>query len=338
MSFRYRVGIDTLNYIEHYEWITPFRDISIKDIFTQFEPLNTLIRSIAKNISSDFVIYQILHVVILNTLIARFILRNTRHILWALFFYFILAALYFNTEIMRESLAVAVFINGYKYIEKKQWLKYYLCAFIALGFHTSALIVFIVPLIRWVRFNAIFVVITVCSCLFLVKFNDTLTLLALYLSPEAALKLGYYLEADGFNINGIIVLLAGNTFFPLVAMIGSKLLKIDFKYENMVVVGIILGVCSAIQNIIFGRLTNYFIFFYIILFAEVLPVLFKSYLRQVGACAMCAFLFVTMYVNYFIDIDSTPSVTRQYTRWYPYSSIISKEKSQIREFRWLQKF
>lgn len=214
MSVRYRVGIDTLNYMETYWQVEPLNEISLRIIFEQYEPLNYLLKSFAKLFSEDFVIYQTFHVVILNVLIARFILKNTKHILFALFFYFILSALYFNTEILRESLSVAVFINAYGYIKEKKWVQYYLCALIAFGFHTSGLITFIIPFIPKIRINWMFWILLILFIIFLNLFHDQLSIISFFLAQTAQTKIDVYLSNDGLNFFGLASSLIRNFLFP----------------------------------------------------------------------------------------------------------------------------
>lgn len=331
MAFRYRVGIDTLNYMVGYESVEEFGRTSFKEIFEQFEPLNVLLRSLAKSISDDFVVYQIFHVFILNVLIARFIIKHTRHILFALFFYFLLMALYFNTEILRESLAVAVFINAYDYIKQKKWLKYYLCVLIAIGFHTSALITLFIPLVKNFKFNKLFWVILIIFVSILYVFQADLGLLALYLDPDAGEKLEKYLSADRFNINWIIVHSIKNIILPSFIIYIYKKRKKTIEYENMLALYIIIGFGAIFLQIIFSRITNYFVFYYIILLADILPNLRVSKYRLISIFSVSLFCLYIYYTEYFIP--NTNGILR-YSRWYPYHSIITKKTDADRESLW----
>ena len=55
----------------------------------------------------------------------------------------------FNFELMRETIAVAIFLMyGIKYYLSKKWIKYYLIVLLAYSFHPSAMMMFLLPLIR----------------------------------------------------------------------------------------------------------------------------------------------------------------------------------------------
>lgn len=337
MALRYRVGIDTLNYMEGYQWVKPIDKTSFAEIFAQFEPLNVLLRSLAKGISDDFVIYQIFHVVLLNALIARFILKHTKNILFALFFYFLLAALYFNTEILRESLAVAVFINAYDYMKQNKWLKYYACIVVAIGFHTSAIITLLMPLSNMLRLNKLFWICSIVFVLVLIQFQNQLEFIALYLDATAGEKLTRYLNSDRLNINWIISQLISTVFFPLSFLYILKKRKISLEYENMVGLYIVMGLGIIPLQIIFSRFTNYFVFFYILLLAEVLPQIKLNRFKIVQLMLVNSLIIWILGMDYFKQVNSLNQV-RRLSRWYPYHSIIEKEKDPTREQSWQVEF
>ena len=334
MAFRYRLSLDTINYMEVYHLVKPLNKLSFVEVFEQYEPLNIFLKSLAKNISDEFYVYQIFHSIILNILISRFIVKNTKYVLFALFFYFLLTALYFNAAIMRESLAIAVFINAYSYIEKKKWLRYYLCCFIALGFHTSALITFIIPLFRNLKFNWFYCLGLIVFVGAIGYFQNQLTFVAEYLDPEARRKLLGYLTGDRFNIYWIIVQLINKAAFPFLFFILYKNIKRSFKYESMILVNIAMGIGSIFLQIIFQRLANYFIMFYILMLAELLPLYKVSKNRVVLMYVMCFFVFTIFYLYYFKSVDSSKMKDiPQYSSFYPYHSILFKEIDPVRERR-----
>lgn len=326
MAMRYRVGMDTMNYMNYYDSIEPLGSVPFKFYFEQFEPLSYLLRGTARYFSDEFVVYQFLHVVLLNTLIARFILKNTQYILFALFFYFLTSALYFNTEILRESLAVAVFINSYKYIEEKKWLKYYICVLISIGFHTSATFLLIVPLFYKLKFNKVFWVVLVLFVVLLILFQEKLNLIALYFGDTASGKISGYLSSDTTNLNGKIAAFLRFSLFPILFSYLYKIRQQQFKYANLIVLYVFVGIGSVINYVIFSRIGNYFMFFYIILLAEILPTLKLAKYKYVAICTMIMYCSIVSYAQYIAN--------NIYIRWYPYHSVITKDTDAAREQFW----
>ena len=333
MALRYRVGIDTLNYMRNFEWVLPIERTSLFEIFSQFEPLNVLLRSIAKSFSDDFVFFQILHVFILNTLIARFILRHTQHILFALFFYFLLAGLYFNTEILRESLAVAVFINAFDYLKQKQWLKYYLCTAIAIGFHTSASLTLLIPLVYKIQLNRFFWFVSGVFLVLLFVFQSQLHFIAIFFESTAGDKIIGYLNQDRLNINWMIVQVLNTAAFPIFFLYLNRKTLGKSENENMVGFYIVMGLGTIPVQMIFSRFTNYFVFFYIVMLANLIPLIKTSIFRLIATPSLCLYFAVILYLGYFRRVSSVNEM-KVYSRWYPYHSVFNKVKDPIREANW----
>ncbi|MDR0507769.1 MAG: EpsG family protein, partial [Dysgonamonadaceae bacterium] len=150
-GLRYRVGGDTVGYMSMYDEFPTLFTVEWHIFSTQYQPLWNLYVLTCKTISSDFAFLQFTHAIILNVSLFVFIRKRIRNVFTFIFFYFILFYTLLNFEVLRESLAVAVSLMGFKYWEKKKWLPYYVFALIAYGFHVSAVILFILPFFRYIQ-------------------------------------------------------------------------------------------------------------------------------------------------------------------------------------------
>ncbi len=166
---------------------------------------------------------------------------------------------------------------------------------------------------------------------FIVK--DQLEFITSFFSDEAAVKILEYLESDRLNINWIIAQSITTIIFPSLFLFLYKLRKDNRDIEYMMVMYIIMGIGIIPLKLIFSRFSNYFVFFYILMLAELLPLYKKSILRQIYFVIIFVFCVFTFYLSYFIPVKVFEENTRQYSRWYPYSPIIDKEKYKIRELR-----
>ena len=70
VGLRYRVGSDTLVYIWGYDRLPSWGELNWSEIWSyEFQPLYVLLCAIAKSISPDFTVLQILHAFIINSCI-----------------------------------------------------------------------------------------------------------------------------------------------------------------------------------------------------------------------------------------------------------------------------
>ena len=117
-GFRYRVGIDTLNYMENYSQVPSLADFSWEYFFEgDYEFLYVLLVNISRVFSDSFFSFQFLQVAIVNTVIFRFAIKYSANVYIYIFLYIMMGYLYFNTEILRESIAICCFILSWEYLQ-----------------------------------------------------------------------------------------------------------------------------------------------------------------------------------------------------------------------------
>ena len=291
-GFRYNLGIDSIRYENVYRYQVPLHKLSQDAIDDSRYGIGwMLLQSCARTISSDFSILQLIQSLYVNLIIGYFIYKYSKHPFLALFLYFIFLYPEFMFEILREACAVATYITGWIFFKKKKWIKYYICCSIAVCFHISAIITFLVPIAYAPGMRSIFKVnLRLCWILGLVL------IVGLYLSVKlfdffAALSLlesvqeraATYANIDhqsgvrGASILGFISMGLNRVIYPAIAYIFYiKNRTIDIKeshpLEIMIVFYMIFSIASF-SIMILQRFTNYFAPFVILLLSN------ASYLR-----------------------------------------------------------
>lgn len=153
-AFQYCLGSDTPPYMHEYDK-TQWRDINWGNIISlnnrQFGWL--LLINTCKLISRDYFALKLFQAAILNVAFFLFFKRRTKAIFTCIFFYSIFLYLDLNFNLVRQSIAVAIFLLGYNYYTEKKWLKYYFVAFGAIMFHNSAAILLFLPLLQLIHVN-----------------------------------------------------------------------------------------------------------------------------------------------------------------------------------------
>lgn len=360
-GFRYHIGIDSSRYEV---WYTDMPSIiEIDDFgnqaFSKFAPGYMFSVAFAKIFSSDFIAYQLIHSIYVNIIIFAFFWKNTRNVFLAVLIYFLLFYYLFNCEILRESLAVATFLMGWKYMYNHKWIKYYIFALCSTLFHYSAFItllfpIFFLPKIRNWFYIGKKSIILICVALFmstfiqlyfwdfLLMFNQ-ITVFSEY--TQAYSNSEFYGSAPDLNINGIISNTLKNLLYPLLACLILKT-KIGFKEDEHIkaieimvslffIVSIFMGSIRIIQ-----RFQSYL--FPFIAIAISLPVFSTIKLKlttqktkiyklsySIWAILLLPYFTIITY-SYFSPIDSRASM-REYDKFYPYTSWISKERPPQRE-------
>lgn len=329
-GLRYRVGGDTINYMEGFANIPTISNLQFLDFAdTSYQPLFLLMCVIAKTISSDFVSLQILHAAILNICIFKFIKKHSEGKPFIyLFFYFVLFFHYFNFEIMKESLAIAFFLLNYDNFQNRRWSRYYLLVVVSLGFHLSAAILLLLPLMRWIKLNYFYWIILIFFFLLLKQIQPYLEVLETFEKLDN--KMSIYLneiEQDKLNINWLILQLAQTIFLPIITLLYAKfILKIRLKYEFFICTYIIVGIGVIMFQIVFMRFSNYFLPFYAFFLGYFLVALYKKGVS--GFQRIIVFLLIS--VNIFVYGYNMFS-HGGYKKWIPYYSIFTMQEDSERE-------
>lgn len=334
-GLRYKVGGDTLNYYEHFS-DTPFFLDLFKFDFSEanYEPLWIILQSISKSIINDFVFFQVIHACIVNTIIFWFIKNNTTNQFTAVLLYYCGTFFYFNMEIMRESLAICIFLLAYNSYSSKNWIRFYIYAYFAYLFHSSAVILFLFPLIQSLRFNFKGICVTL---IFLVVSS--------YLSPLIELGLIYskisdkfvlYSETKKLNVFGIISGFLLTCLVPyFFIFFYEKILRFYNKFRNLIFAYFFLAILSlAVQG--FYRFLNYILMFQILFLADFFIDILKkdNDLLRIKILFLSFFLLIILVPKiqyYYRDTSMWAEGTRKYNLYYPYSSVLGKKEYIFRK-------
>lgn len=155
------LGGDKMVYIEYYEempsWFDSWsyvRDYILLDLLKGFMPLwNFLNITVKTFFPNSFVPVQIVHALFVQGAVMWFFATHTRRKYLAVLVFFFYRYFIFNGETMRESIAIAIFLIAFYFYEHRRIRTYYVICCLALGFHFSAIITFVFPLIPRFEFT-----------------------------------------------------------------------------------------------------------------------------------------------------------------------------------------
>jgi hypothetical protein len=225
---------------------------------------------------------------------------------------------------------------------KKKWLKYYIFAIVSFFFHRSATIVLLLPIIRVLGIDKLFVVnkktIFVLIAIFILATAVQSTFLhyifELNIDERISSKAQSYMDSDlggqVLNISGIIGLILTKILYPFIIIIYLKKHNIHFKYESMVFLCFVCAVLS-IPIAIFYRYNNYFALFEIIIIADfsfsylqkkLIAIRLNTYI--IWSLLMTPLVAAQIY-GYYGKVPGTE--LRIYMRYYPYNTVLNPQRN-----------
>ena len=317
MGFRYHVGGDSYNYEVFYDEYPTLANASRFDFLgSEFGILWDIFTIICKTISSEFWIQQILVSAFVNISIFTFFKKHVSKYFTAIFIYIILFMFKYNTEILRSSISVAVFLYAFDYLIKKEWARYYILSFAAILFHYEAVLLLFLPLIHLlknIRINpssAIIMLAIVYSLIIsadvlpfmqsVVAFNDVMSR---KIEVNVA-KVDGIINIYGFLYNFVVY------YFPVCVLIWLRKDRKDI-ITPFLILYIVFGLLSSRFSHITGRLEDYTIFIVILAFVNQLNIELKSFRRLTLKISMILYVVIVFFIQ---TLPIFPLV-------YPYHSI-----------------
>lgn len=332
IGLRYKVGGDTYNYMAFFEYSPDIYDWSFFDL-SAFEPGFRLITSLIKTFFDDIYIYQTILSFLMTFMLMRFIRKNTTYKFLAMLLVYIAMYLYFSTEIIRESLAVTGFLTVYSFWRKKKYLWYYMIVLLLCTLHYSAIICFLIPFANRLKINltfflVLFVFVGFSFALFpIVKYLSGFFVFEKLLRYDNLINVGYGWKGFRFIYFSLLPLYVLNMY--------HNRFKLESKFESIICLQIIFGVGLWIIPVIFQRLINYTIIFYLVSLAEMTGTILRDtnwerkisgpdlHIQRIMARGLLV-LTILAHSTYYIHLDF-------YKLWVPYHSCFDEIEYADRE-------
>lgn len=339
-GLRYRLMSDTPNYIFYFYHKYPYlKDFSFNDYPIGRDPFYVLINSIVKSLGGRFYWVQLIEATFVNTLLFKFFKRHCDYIFTCLFFYAITSYLGYSMETMRGSFSVilCLYANEYILLEKK-WIKGYILIALALMFHAQTVVMFVVPILFFLRFNRKGAIILVA--MFFIGYivqksmGDYLDLLEF--SDEISNKASDYIESEKFgsqggNMNFYLVQILPNLVYSLFCLFYLKRYHRSSKVLNLepfVMCGCVFLVLQMNMQITY-RYVDYFRMFFYIIYAEAFMMLVLRVKRLKLSLAVTRA--IVIFFPFFLLVGYYKYL--RLDTFYPYSSVIEKSIDHKREQR-----
>jgi EpsG family len=341
-GFRYRLAPDTVAYMYQFQTdVVPLDKISLDYIInSRYQPFWVLLNSICKTFDS-FVMLQFLVAWIFNGCVFYFLRRATTKFFTAVLLFYLIFYFYFSMEIMRESLAVAMFLIAIVRYNNKRMLSFYGWLIAAALFHKFALLAVLIGMLAINR-RIPAVLKAMLSMAIVVSLASSDNILD-YISSLAPFLADLHLEL--YDVNNKLSTLG--LVYNLLRIIPILLVVLYYQYRPLPDLlfrkEVIFPLCWAYVLIVairitaipfMDRISNYFVFFVLAcLVSSLADMTAKSSLRAfqlplVGSAIVLSFVF---YVLPLLPPDPLLGDIPTYRRYYPYSSVFSMETDPDRE-------
>jgi len=246
---------------------------------------------------------------------------------------------------MRASMAIVLCLYANDYAIAKKYVRCEMLVLIASLFHSSAIVMVLIPFFTLLRFNklTLFVLAGMFGVGLFVQqsFGDIIEMFIF--NERMAQKADHYafdsdLSAQTANIRGILNILIVNVMYVCLAIVSTRKRrsKEDMKgLESYAVTGMIFAVLS-IPVSLFYRFVHFYQIYFIILIAEYIVggIRYKQgAFMKMNQVTMPAWIFPFFFLILWSYMSRVPNSheLRNYNRYYPYSTVIDQTVDRDRE-------
>lgn len=266
MGFAGNMGTDLTSYREDYPFLPNLHelDFSSSSLGSRIQPLWLFLNAFTKTFSNDFFLFLLLHSIVVNIAIFYFIKKVTIYKFTCILFYFLsFRYFYFNLEILRESLAVSIFLISILFFKKHKLLIYYLLCVVAFCFHMSGIFTFLVPLILAgidkTRRTFLFFPLLILSIMTLVSLGQVFEYFSSFVViANIQHQYEHYTSLEGNQKSQILMMLIKIIPIVIFIYIQKKYKYNDNLFINITYIYLILTVASPFVEGLY-RFENYFI-------------------------------------------------------------------------------
>lgn len=339
-GLRYRMAPDTVWYMTWFEnEVEPLGSAGFDDVFHgRYEPLWNLLAILSKSVGGYF-LFQIVVSTILSWAVVEFFKKSTKMVFLGVAFYIASCYVYFSMEILRESLAISMFLMSVVYLSREKYFKMAFAMLCAIGFHKFAVFGIFLLLVssRKIAFRVKFFA-AAALAVFLVIVGDPITYVEPLVASVSSADLSFYrldvkltLAGYAYNILRFLPVLYILYVFRK-SEIPNLLLSRRILYSGCLVYALLIVIRITVTPYV-DRIANYFVFFPLVLFACTVPTYIGHLLGVKRASGLTPFVLLVVVLFNTLPLLS-PNAQNDiptYKRYFPYYTFLTGTTDPDRE-------
>lgn len=358
------VGVSGLSYHLGVDWVLTESlfnrfDHGFRELIYHYSDYITdigfvILTFIISKLTDNYAAVQLFVAAVLTTSVILFFKRYTRHLFTAIFCYYLFSFTHFGFNVLREDMAVALFLFAWRPLTQKRFGVYYLLVVLAFTMHFSAFVTWFVPLLRIEKIRNYFLpgrrflytgLITLLVVWILIEYAvpvmkllpQTMTVRRLIRFYGPSFENGCHL-----NIKGIIGQTVCTILIPLIAIL-LNLPSRNQKDSPGLIPIVMVSVCISIIALFISpvkRFNDYFIFFIYSLVGSIsfsrLPGKAGKFISNNRTISVGLFILLLcpkayLQIKYLTHKSGKYQNIPAYRLYYPYNSYMSIKKDAERD-------
>ena len=334
----YHVGGDSIGYeitFKNYRFVNSIDDVYDGNLLANSkEPLWVFVNILFSKVFGDFQFLKFAIALFFNTTVFWFIKKHSPKPFFSVLLYAVILGLHLNFQVLRESVAIGLFLIAFDKLcgEKKHYLQYYLIVLVAFMFHRFAFAMLIVPLFFLLKMRWWYYAILGIFLLAGPKVNELMFDSGLFLLDDSLGKtFEFYKENEQYHVENLNVFGILNTIMKIIP-IWLLLFWGDDSYNKRVGNAyLLLYVFNAVSIGILFRINDYLLFSFVVTASSSLSRIRSHGKIKVHGVVFPKPIFTIITVLFLLSTIIGHITYERSFEYFPYSSVITKQKVQERE-------
>ena len=337
-TLRFNQGADTASYIMFFERVTH----PILDSFTYLGQRNVgfnILLYYTKFIVNDFQFFLLVFNIIVMGLCSYVIYRYSDNTIMSLMLFVGSGVLeIYYSSALRQMLAMTIFfVAFFKFLKKKQYVKYYILVIIACLFHETSFVTLFIPMISlfqekiWIREKIFFYTFFSISIIFVLFFGPTISYISSNFDfPTSIQHIMNYFGTNTFSLVGTTLRCVTMLLIIFLYVSVDKNKVDDFlRLQVYACVFSCLTYISLSRFSVIGRLSDFIEIIMIITVVNLLGRIDKNIIKNMFFVFIFIFNFVLLYVDLDSKVDYVTGIENAKLADYKYISLFSDESNEI---------
>lgn len=294
------VGIDVREYIHRFLIISklPWDFLYENNKLLCFEYGYTVFNKLISIISDDERILLLITSAVIIIGISKYFYENSK-LPWLSFYLFITLGHFSNSmNLVRQYIAIIIIVNSIKYIQKRQLFNFLISLIVAINFHTSALIFFILYPLSKIKINRIYLSLIICGIIFIKMFSIKIITTILNMSSYIGFS-DLVGEGNGWSTLLLLLVVIFLTFIYKNSF--KKVNENAYLYYHILLISLVFNVL-AFDFVHFGRAMLYYTINLTIIIPNLVHCISSQIMKNAIIIGTCIVTFI--YYIYLSGIDA----------------------------------
>lgn len=339
-AFRYETGNDWYTYERIFDLSLDIKTLFnnptyylffLRDIEIGYRIFNSLVKNFGGSLQTVFFITGFFSFISLK----KFIERNSNHKTLSLLIYYSLFFFNFNMSIIRQGIALSIFLLSFNLIQDRKFFKYVLMIGLASLFHVSSLILFPIYFIGKLKFSKnTYILVFIIGLLIRIVGFDLLGIVIKILPHFILGDLLVYMTPNNYmnlisfgNIERLIMIF-------LIFRFGNYIINVKGNsniFLNLYLIYVMINLVFFKNEVLVSRIRFYFEISYII----ILPIYIDVFKKNIDKAIIlsCIFIFSIIPIITFLSGDINNKLYNPYQNLIIHKYILQSESDGYERFQ-----